>query len=790
MRHFIILLILLVPTILFAAEEKEKGYMGVYTGVVTDLASVDGAPDATGGIQVWDVRENTPAYKGGLRRGDIMIKIGGHVFTEPEKEIDAKFKEIMKGYEPDDKLPVTILRMVVTKKCSANGFDVDAKTYLADPEGYIEDMPDETDLELTVHKEWIMKKLVITLGRRNEGKYPGLPEIEDTDLAGMFERSNWEPWVDEVVDRYDIRDEYDDLRQRLRNLHATDDGYRLPLIAAIHRDPFLAESIAHNLTDDFFKTDLKQMMIISTHLTGEEQSWEYDGISELSLDMDADEFEEWFVSNMTPLVDEINAVFDVFTNEEKAFLIKHRYELTDSFAESVYIHSDEDLERLERNRRTIKLGGKIDQSNLFAISEKIECWVLTTFSQVFLWMKEHPDISIIETEWGKIGFGSEGHDWWRDGDFKFIYDPGGDDVYADGTATANSFDKPISWIIDKAGDDAYQSTSENGAQGCGAPGLGFLIDEKGNDTYICQRWGQGTGFMGVGYLIDACGNDIYHGTEFVQGAGLFGFGILVDSSGNDEYYGSIHAQGVGFTNGLGLLFDMDGNDKGYATGKHPTNYGDPGIFDAWSQGVGMGFRGIASGGIGILIDEDGDDKWEAGNFSQGGGYYYGMGIFRSLGDGDDTYIGSRYAQGFCAHQAIGVFIEDGGNDTYLTRQGVNAGLAWDECVTVFIDEAGDDYYNGGTGFSLGASAHNSFMFWLDKGGKDEYHYSAGPARAGGNSYHGGYSLSFFIDQGDEQDLYTSERVENDVELAWPEFGIFRDGAAELKSPTEKPVKEK
>ncbi len=789
MRHLLILLILLIPTILFAAEEKEKGYMGVYTGVVTDLATVDGAPEATGGIQILDVREDTPAYRGGLRRGDIIIKIGGHVFTEPENEIDAKFKEIMAEYEPDDKLPVTILRMVITKKLIANGFDVDPKTYLNDPDGYIEDMPDETDLELTVHKEWIMEKLIITLGRRNEGKYPGLPEIEDTDLAGMFERSNWEPWVDEVVDRYDIQDEYDDLRQRLRNLHNTDDGYRMPIIAAIHRDPFLAESIARELTYSWtdFNSGLRDF---SLAMTGEETALEDLEFPRLTLDATEDEFKEWFLLIMTPLIEEVNAVFDVFTDEEKDFLMKHRFELTDYFAENVYIHSDENLDRLERNRRTIELGGKIDQAKLFMVYKKTSSSIGKISRKAIEWMKKHPDVRSIETPWGKIGFGTEGHDWWRDSEFKFIFDPGGDDVYADGTATANSFDKPISWIIDKSGDDAYQSTAENGAQGCGAPGLGFLYDCKGNDIYIGQRWAQGTGFMGVGFCFDNSGNDVYHGTEFVQGAGLFGMGNLWDQAGDDEYYGTIHAQGVGFTNGFGFLYDVDGNDKGYATGKLPTNYGDPGIFDAWSQGVGMGFRGIASGGIGILIDQNGDDKWEAGNFSQGGGYYYGMGIFRSLGDGDDTYIGSRYAQGFCAHQAIGVFIEDGGNDTYLTRQGVNAGLAWDECVTIFIDEGGDDYYNGGTGFSLGASAHNSFMFWLDKGGKDEYHYAAGPARAGGNDYHGGYSLSFFIDQGDEQDLYTSKNVENDVELAWPEFGIFRDGAAELKSPLEKPVKKK
>ncbi|MFH1515907.1 MAG: hypothetical protein ABIG42_10665, partial [bacterium] len=524
-------------------------------------------------------------------------------------------------------------------------------------------------------------------------------------------------------------------------------------------------------------------------MTGKEQEWTEPEFSKLPEDADEEGFKSWFVSNMTPLVEELQSVYDVFSDGDKDFLMKHRFELTDVFSDMIYIHSDEDLDRLQRNRHTIELGGKIDQAKLLKATDGIIKFVADSASIVFKWIEEHPDVRAIETKWGKIGFGTKDHDWWRDGDFKFIYDPGGDDVYADGTGTAISFDRPISFIFDMEGDDAYQSTSPNGAQGSGMPGVGLLFDGEGNDTYIGQRWAQGTGFMGIGILMDGEGDDVYHGTEFVQGSGMFGLGVLTDIEGNDQYFGTIHAQGCGFTNGLGILYDAEGDDRGYSTGKLATNYGDPGIFDAWSQGCGMGFRGIASGGIGVLIDSAGNDYWEAGNFSQGGGYYYGMGIFSVGGDGNDTYIGSRYAQGFCAHQAIGVFLEEGGNDRYLTRQGVNAGLAWDECVTVFIDEAGDDYYNGGTGFSLAASAHNAFMFWLDKGGKDEYVYPAGPARAGGNDYHGGHSLSLFVDQGDEQDIYTCETVENDVELAWPDFGIFRDGKAELKSPLEKPKPE-
>jgi hypothetical protein len=788
MRILFVFLIFILPVVFVNAAEpiKEKGYMGIYQAVVTELPSVDGAPNATGGVRIDDTRDNAPAYRSGLRTGDIIIAFGDYVFDCPGDQIDAKFKSIIDQYYPGDSISVKVLRMVVDKKLLANGEEKNIKDYLSDPDTFVENLPDTADLSLTLNKKWVLLDFTLTFGSRNEGLLPGPPTIDQTDLDGMFERPYWEPWVEQVVDRYDIREEYDDLLCRLENLHVTDDGYRLPIVSAIHRDPFLAESIARGLTDLIITGGDDSYEKLNLYMTGKNKKFSKPVYTSLDINTDDEGFKKWFIDNMTPLVGNLQKVFDVFTPEEKDFLMKYRFDLTDFFAEHVYIHEDEDTDKLDRNRKTIELGGKIDQSELYAACYTLAIFITDTQDAVFKWIEKHPDSRSIETPWGKIGFGTKNHDWWREGDFKFIYDPAGDDLYSNGTATADSFEKPVSWVIDREGNDAYQSTASSGAQGSGTPGLGILLDEKGNDTYIGQRWSQGTAFMGIGLLCDFDGDDIYHGTEFVQGSGLFGFGALADLDGDDQYFGTIHAQGCGFTKGMGILLDSKGNDSGYATGKLPTNYGDPGIFDAWSQGCGIGFRGIASGGVGVLIDVEGDDKWEAGNFSQGGGYYYGIGIFRAYGDGNDRYIGSRYAQGFCAHQAIGVFIEDGGDDWYWTRQAVNAGLAWDECVTVFIEESGDDYYNGGGGFSLGASAHNAFMFWLDKGGKDSYNYPGGPALAGGNDYHGGHSLSFFVDKGNEIDFYDCQKVQNDVELAWPDYGIFRDGLGEIKSPQEKP----
>jgi hypothetical protein len=134
---------------------------------------------------------------------------------------------------------------------------------------------------------------------------------------------------------------------------------------------------------------------------------------------------------------------------------------------------------------------------------------------------------------------------------------------------------------------------------------------------------------------------------------------------------------------------------------------------------------------------------EAGNFSQGGGYFYGLGVLYGGGEAADRYIGSHWAQGFGCHQAVGCMIEEGGDDQYLTRYAVAQGIAWDEAVCVFIEEAGNDRYEGG-GFSQGASAHNGFAVFRDLVGDDTYLYTD-QARAGGNDYHGGSSLSFFTD---------------------------------------------
>ncbi len=456
----------------------------------------------------------------------------------------------------------------------------------------------------------------------------------------------------------------------------------------------------------------------------------------------------------------VDKAFAGMTAADRTFLAANLGQLLDAFDDGIYLFSDKDKARRKKVLRILKLATKLDYQALQQAVDSLS-WlyrpgkVRRVLARVD-WPKGALERAIVarkQTKWGLILIGGARRNWYRQQDAAVIIDLGGDDLYTNNTAASIPGKIPVSVIVDLAGNDAYES-HRRFTQGCGVMGIGILVDRSGDDSYIGTSFTQGVGYFGVGLLIDDAGHDRYRGLKLHQGVGLWGVGALIDKAGNDRYDAQLYSQGVGLAHGVGLLHDVSGDDRYYAKGQRPTGYGTPGVFDAWSQGCGLGFRLDASGGIGLLVDGAGRDHYQAGNFSQGGGYYFAWGILYDAGKGDDRYIASRYGQGWSAHQAVGTFIEEGGDDHYTTRNAVNTGLAWDQCVTLFLEEGGNDTYQGG-GFSQGASAHNAISLFYDLGGRD--HYSrVQPARAGGNSYHGGTSWSLFIDAGGGRDTYATQ----------------------------------
>ncbi|MBL9150388.1 MAG: hypothetical protein JNM94_17010 [Phycisphaerae bacterium] len=339
-----------------------------------------------------------------------------------------------------------------------------------------------------------------------------------------------------------------------------------------------------------------------------------------------------------------------------------------------------------------------------------------------------------------------------------VIDLGGDDSYRLASLAVG-----VRAILDAGGNDEYVASATQGF-GCGVCGAFVVVDRAGSDRYLGDAM-HGAGIFGAGAIVDDAGDDTYRGGTWALGAAAWGVGAIADRGGNDEYRSDSFAQGCGGPRGFGVLLDAAGNDRYLARGTRPSEYGTKDAVSSFSQGLGVGIRRFASGGVGALVDLAGNDRYESGEFGQGGGYFFGLGVLADRA-GNDEYDGVRYAQGFAAHQAAGVLLDDGGNDRYLGTMPALQGAAWDQSVAALIDRAGDDSYRG-TDLTQGSAAQQAIAFLVDGSGNDSYeatHESAQGA-SGRNEYHyfapppvgGVLSFSLLLDLGDGNDRWSTGR---------------------------------
>ncbi len=140
-----------------------------------------------------------------------------------------------------------------------------------------------------------------------------------------------------------------------------------------------------------------------------------------------------------------------------------------------------------------------------------------------------------------------------------------------------------------------------------------------------------------------------------------------------------------------------------------------------------------AGGLGALLDVDGDDAYDAGNFSQGCGFWFGTGLLYD-GGGNDAYRSVYFSHGSGAHFAVGAVVDEGGDDQHLLLDWANVGLGpkagagigfgWDVVNAFVFDRAGNDRYEADL-ISLGCANVRSHGWLLDEGGDDVYVANAG-----------------------------------------------------------------
>ena len=366
---------------------------------------------------------------------------------------------------------------------------------------------------------------------------------------------------------------------------------------------------------------------------------------------------------------------------------------------------------------------------------------------------------------GWVVVGSLANNSYDMGRIAAVFEPGGDDIYTWSTLhTGNQ------GIIDLAGNDQYKGGDKQGPAGA-ILGLSLIDDAAGDDQYSGPHLSCGAGMFGVGILIDRSGNDRYRTGAWSMGAGILGAGFLFDQSGGDEYQSSVNSQGIGGPLGIGALVDVQGNDLYRVEGISPGVDGVPTISFAMSQGIGFGARRLIAGGVGILADFGGDDRYESGEFSQGGGYFYGFGMLLDQ-SGNDLYRGSHYAQGFTSHQAAGVLIDLAGDDAYWSMISAAQGAAWDTSISLLLDASGNDSYRGNA-LSQGSAAEQALAMFCDLDGSDHY-VGLGPfiqGESGDNAYHfkdtNARSFSVLIDAGSGEDFFSSKRTRGGVTVTGP-----------------------
>jgi hypothetical protein len=701
------------------------------------------------GIRVRHVLTGGPAHEAGLRHNDLIVGADRISFDLPPEELLQRFNDSIAAGRPGEIVALRVLRGV-ERRATLDG--VPLPDIPDDPDEFLRGRPVGSTLRIESFRPSEPVTLPVVLRPRPralEGRphrapdppsYP-TPEIESLarDAAAKF-----------GFDR-----DLADLLERLRRRTESPDPFRPAEITQAQLHPFFLPELSRELAGRYRSDDVPALLhsaAIPNLRTG------------LTVEGHADQIERVFERAKTCL----DRAFAALVSEDRRFLRGAIDGLAGAMIEATYLQSDSNAARLLSNLRLIRLAAEVDYDALSEGAAELAALARPDFlrglrrdleGDSLPWSKETP--------FGKFVFAGRGRDWHR-ADAALIVDAGGDDLYTN-NAGASRESIPIAVVIDLQGIDAYES-SVDVAQGSGRMGYGLLVDVEGDDSYLGGRWCQGSGALGVGILIDESGRDVRRADAFAQGAAAFGVGLLIDGGGDDRYEASRYAQGLGAGRAVGLLRDDGGDDRYYCKGRHPTSFGDAGIFEGWGQGCGTGLRGLASGGIGILLDPSGDDRYEGGNYTQGGGFYFGWGILIDEG-GADRYVASRWAQGFAAHQALG-YLEDGsGDDRYVIRQGGGQSFAWDESVAGLLDRSGNDEYVGGRFHCQAASAHNGLSLFQDLRGDDRYDYAPGPANAGPNDYYGGTSLSLFLDSGG-RDRYPEEL--NGRDRHSPGHGLFVD----------------
>lgn len=738
--------------LLLAPAARAESELRPFPGALASNFGVIGirAHAVAGTLQVDKVRWQSPAADAGLQVGDQLLGAAGIRLVNANQ-----LSLLVQSIEPGDSLSMHVVR-------SGSRFDLPcAVTDRRHLYGLMMEQEFESDPPLSSARPSCSLRTVGNSENRTERTEAEalIEHLHVSNIADSLRRA-----LTVELSRYGI------------------DG-RLWAVELALSQPLLAPAVAYSASSAFVAGSSLQQFLLAA-------------AAQLDLSVPGYEPDRIRGAGLMALVEpgfrsasaDVGRAFARLSQDEQDQLHRGVEPLLQRFHESFYLDEGSDGETA-RHMQTLRLAKRVDVARLFQAAAAVSHFAEAEFRQHLLAEAQKLRDAGLRAEIVQPPAGFQGRflhaeltdwGWFVVGDTSanvyttpaaLIIDLGGDDRYIDlPTSTA----PPVTVILDLAGNDRYMG-SRTGSQGSAALGVSLLVDVSGNDTYSGSLLTQGAAFCGVGVLQDEAGDDTYLAEHTAQGIGFFGAGLLVDLAGRDLCRIGQYGQGFGGAGGFGLLFDGHGSDRYLADLQVPSSYGTPGVFNGWAQGLGMGFRGFTAGGIGLLLSAGNeDDFYQAGDFSQGTGYFLGLGILADEG-GADMYRGARYAQGSAAHAAVGVLLDQHGRDQYFSSTGASQGAAWDAAVAVLSDLQGNDRYISGP-LSQGAAAMNGVGWLYDRAGDDIYQCASGQGDGGSTEYWGGrgaLNLGLLIDGAGVDDYSRPDRQDRS-RMRDSQVGLFFD----------------
>jgi hypothetical protein len=716
---------LLVGLLLLQSSQQMRPFLGVSANVIEGPIEA-GEQTWPHGLEIYFVTPDSGAAAAGVVAGDIIVAVEGVDWSPPADELPQRFVDAVGQKERGERIALTLVRGDVVVRVK--------------PELGVRPTQNPVTRKIPPNAEILPD---------------GVPEMPTARLAAR------------VIEQFDFAADYAALRARLARLAEEGDPFRLHRVAYVLREPFAIEPLSQAAAD--LPAGLAGML---EHAAAQlDRPLAPATPASLKTGISKEEHVAQIYAVLERADGHYQRAFAKLSLGQRAFLRRTFGEVCTAFRELVMVLVDEDQARKANVIHFVELAQQVDVAALIAAARELGMLLDEDYLAGLqrdlagggdgILIKEKTPLGLVVV--------AGGGDQWHREEATVLIDFGGDEHYTFRTP------KALSVIVDLGGDDVYQAT-EDESIGAGVFGVALQLDAGGDDRYVGQQWTQGAAALGVGVLWDRAGDDVYRAADYSQAAAFVGVGLLIDEAGDDQYEAPRYAQSLGMPGGFAALVDRGGNDRYFVGGRDRTNYGTEGVFDAMGQACGIGFRGLASGGIAVLRDYGGDDLYVGHNFAQGGGYYFGWGILVDDA-GQDRYDGARYAQAWAAHQALGYLDDHAGDDRYLCWRTVGQSCSWDETVTMLLDRAGDDTYLGAgpyrqSGFALGASHNNGIALLLDLAGVDNYAWFRGPPRADGSDQVTSFSLQ--VDAGGDPDDYAGDPSPNGTVRHGNRNAVFAD----------------